>query len=168
MLPSLLWIFRIANILNWVVAALFALLGIMLVADIGPFRDAMDNGRFTPAQADVLVTWLLSACLMILPVTGAVHVILTRLIAMIRDTMAGAAFSDTNADRLRMMAWMLLVINIVDLAFGQVSIWASAQTGEYLGWSLSLTGWFAVPLLLVLARLFRVGATMQSDLEGTV
>jgi hypothetical protein len=168
MLPALLWIFRIANILNWVVAALFAMLGIMLMTDIGPFRDAMEGGRFTPGQADVLVTWLTSACLMILPVAGAVHIILTRLIAMIRDTMAGAAFSDINADRLRMMAWMLLIINIIDLAFGQVSIWASGQTGEYLGWSLSLTGWFAVPLLLVLARLFRVGAAMQSDLEGTV
>lgn len=168
MLPALLWIFRIANILNWVVAALFVLLGLMLLSDIGPFRSALDNGQFTPAQADVLVTWLLSACVMIIPVAAAVHVILTRLVAMIRDTMAGAAFSDTNADRLRMIAWMLLVINIIDLAFGQVSIWASAQTGEYFGWSLSLTGWFAVPLLLVLARLFRVGAAMQSDLEGTV
>jgi hypothetical protein len=168
MLPALLWIFRIANILNWVVAALFSLLGLMLLADIGPFRSALDAGRFAPAEADVIVTWLLTVCFMLVPVAAAVHVILTCLIAMIRDTMAGAAFSETNADRLRMIAWMLLIINIIDLAFGQVSIWASAQTGEYLGWSLSLTGWFAVPLLLVLARLFRVGAAMQSDLEGTV
>ncbi len=62
----------------------------------------------------------------------------------------------------------LLTINLVDLAFGQVSIWASEASGEYLGWSLSLTGWFAVPLLLILARIFKEGAIMRDDLEGTV
>ena len=168
MLPALLWIFRIANVLNWVSATLLALLGAMLVADIGPFRDVLEQGRFAPSQIEVLITWLMFACLGLIPVAVAVHVILTRLMAMIRDTMGGAAFSEINAGRLRTIAWMLLVINIFDLAFGQVSIWASAQSGEYLGWSLSLTGWFAVPLLLVLARLFREGAAMQSDLEGTV
>ena len=44
----------------------------------------------------------------------------------------------------------------------------SKATGEYFGWSLSLTGWIAVPLLFVLANVFREGAAMRADLEGTV
>lgn len=168
MLPALLWIFRIANIINWVFAALFAFLGILLVVDPGQFRIGLTERFFDPAQADVVLTYLMFTCFMVVPVAVAAHIILTRLVAMIRDTIGGAAFSETNANRLRMIAWMLLAINIIDLAFGQLSIWASAQTGEYFGWSFSLTGWLAVPLLLVLARLFRDGAAMQSDLEGTV
>ncbi len=31
-----------------------------------------------------------------------------------------------------------------------------------------MTGWFAVPLLLILARIFKEGAIMRDDLEGTV
>lgn len=167
MLPALIWTLRVLNVLNWTVAALFALLGIMLLADIGPFRDALAD-RFSPEQARVLLIWLGLSCAMIVPVAVAVHVILTRLIAMIGDTVAGLAFTDRNADRLRIIAWMLLAINVADVGFGQLSVWASAMTGEYFGWSPSLTGWLAVPLLLVLARLFRAGAAMRSDLEGTV
>lgn len=168
MLNALIWIFRIANVVNWVSAALFAILGIMLVVDIEPFRSALAQALAQESQADVVITWLMFTCFALVPVAAAAHVILTRLASMIRDTINGAAFSDTNADRLRTIGWMLLAINIVDLAFGQMSIWASAQSGEYFGWSLSLTGWFAVPLLLVLARVFRHGAAMREDLEGTV
>ena len=169
MLSALMGIFRVANWLNWIVAALFAFLGALLLIDPAQF-----GARFvgvlglSQSQSDAAITWLMGSCLSVLPVAVAVHVILTRLIAMIRDTQAGAAFSEANAQRLITIALALLAINVVDLAYGQLSIWASAQTGEYFGWSLSLTGWFAVPLLLVLARLFREGAAMREDLEGTV
>ena len=37
-----------------------------------------------------------------------------------------------------------------------------------IGWSFSATGWLAVLLLFVLARVFNEGAEMRYELEGTV
>ena len=102
------------------------------------------------------------------PVMVAVHWILTRLAALVRDAAVGHALTDANAARLRAIAWATLAIAIVDLCFGWVSVATSKATGEYFGWSLSLTGWIAVPLLFVLAHVFREGAAMRADLEGTV
>jgi hypothetical protein len=36
------------------------------------------------------------------------------------------------------------------------------------GWSFNITGWIAVLLLFVLARVFEQGAAMREDIEGTV
>ena len=168
MLSALIALFRVANWLNWIMAALFAFLGLLLLVDPNHFRDMFMEAFTDRTESEAVFQWLLWSCLMVLPVAAAVHVILTRLVAMIRDTQAGAAFSESNAKRLTTIAWALLAINVVDLAYGQLSVWASAVSGEYFGWAPSLTGWFAVPLLLVLARLFRDGAAMREDLEGTV
>ena len=168
MLRTAIWMLRAANWLNWIAGALFALLLAMMVTDPDQFRTMFDRAFEGPRSVEALFFWLKFACVCVFVVVGAAHLIFTRLIAMLRDTQAGAAFTETNAKRLATIAWALLAINLVDLAFGQVSVWASATSGEYLGWSLSLTGWFAVPLLLVLARLFKEGAIMRDDLEGTV
>ena len=168
MIKVAIWVLRAANWLNWIMGALFALLLAMMVIDPDQFRTTFERAFEGPRSADALFLWLKLACVCVFAVVGAAHLIFTRLIAMLRDTQAGAAFTETNAKRLAIIARALLTINLVDLAFGQVSIWASEASGEYLGWSLSLTGWFAVPLLLILARIFKEGAIMRDDLEGTV
>jgi len=47
--------------------------------------------------------------------------------------------------------------------------WVHAFEGEY-GWdpSLGLLGWFAVLLMFILAEIFKQGAIMREDLEGTI
>ncbi len=168
MLLTLIWILRVTNWLNWIVTAAFTALLVLLIVDPGEFR-ADVLGRFgDPRIQHVVMTWLVAVCATVPPVAVAAHLILTRLTAMIRDTQKGEAFSKANAARLTLIAWALLAINLIDLAYGQLSTWASAESGEYFGWSPSLTGWLAVPLLLVLARLFREGAAMRDDLAGTV
>lgn len=168
MLSILVHTLRIANWLNWAMAALFTLLLALLLVEPGLFRESFRNALGVQGADEVVFTWLKWTCAMVIPIAYAVHLILTRLAAMIRDTQRGEGFSETNARRLLVIAWALLAINVADLAFGQLSIWASKVSGEYFGWSLSLTGWFAVPLLFVLARLLREGAQMRDDLEGTV
>lgn len=168
MLPILAQALRIANWLNWIVAALFTFLLILLLVDPEAFREGFAEAFRGRGASDAIFDWLRWTCALVIPVAIAVHMILTRLVAMIRDTQAGEAFSETNARRLSVIAWALLAINLIDLVFGHVSVWASERSGEYFGWSLSLTGWFAVPLLFVLARVLREGASMREDLEGTV
>ena len=120
------------------------------------------------AARDAVQTYLFAILAIVPPTAIAVHYILTRLAALVRDAAAGAAFSLINADRLRTIGWAVLAINIADLAYGWLSIRTSDATGEYFGWSLSLTGWIAVPMLFVLAHVFREGTAMREDLEGTV
>lgn len=170
MLQTVIWILRIANWLNWIGAALFSVLLALLLIEPDVFRSAIADAFSVQGETavDAAWRWLVGTLAMVVPVAIAVHFIFTRLSMMLRDAQSHTAYSETNASRLKMIAWALLAINIMDLLFGQLSIWASAQTGEYFGWSLSLTGWFAVLLLFVLAEVFREGARMRDDLEGTV
>ncbi len=58
--------------------------------------------------------------------------------------------------------------NLIDLPYGYLATWASEVSGEYFDWSPSFTAWLATLMLFVLARVFRHGAQMRADLEGTV
>ena len=168
MLHTAIWVLRVANVINWIAAALVMAGALFPLADPQMLDRALDELFTEPASADAARFWLLALLATTVPVAIAAHLIFTRLVAMLCDTQIGAAFSAANAARLTTIAWALLAINIADLAFGRISIWASAQSSEYFGWSPSLTGWFAVPLLLILARIFTEGAAMRDDLEGTV
>lgn len=168
MLSILVQILRVANWLNWTAAALFTFLLVLLIVDPGVFRENFAEAFRERGASEAVFDYLRWTCALVIPVAIAIHIIFTRLVAMIRDTQAGEAFSETNARRLSVIAWALLAINFLDLAFGYISVRASEASGEYFGWTLALTGWFAVPLLFVLARVLREGAAMREDLEGTV
>ena len=170
MFGTTIWILRIANWLNWIGAALFTLLLAALLLASEHFYPAIAQAFEVRGQAAVeaVWTWLVSVCAMVIPIAIFIHVIFTRLIALLRDAAVGQAFTEQNAHRLTTVGWTLLAVNILDLLFGQISIWASEVSGEYFGWTVSLTGWFAVLLLFLLARVFREGAAMREDLEGTV
>ncbi len=158
---------RVTNWLNWIATALLTAFFAVLLSDAGGFRDELLSSFDAPARG-AMRDYLYAVLAFVLPIAVAVHILLTRLIALVRDAAAGLAFTDVNADRLRTIGWALLAINIADLGFGWISVRASEASGEYLGWSLTLTGWIAVPLLFVLAHVFREGARMREDLEGTV
>jgi hypothetical protein len=82
---------------------------------------------------------------------------------------AGDPFTLVNAERLRVVAWALLAIQIMDIAFGIVASMEDAQTSAILGgWSPSLSGWIAVLMLFVLARVFEQGSRMRDELAMTV
>ena len=158
---------KLANWLNWIVAIVLTGFFALLLADAGGVRVEILAGR-SEASREATRLYLYTVLSIVPPTAIAVHMLLTRLVALVRDAAAGMAFTTANAVRLRMMGWALLAINIADLVYGWVSIRASEASGEYFGWSLSLTGWVAVPLLFVLAHVFREGAAMRQDLEGTV
>lgn len=158
---------RVTNWLNWIVAAALFVFFVLLLSDAGGLRSEILAGFEAPARAPIR-SYLYTVLGLVLPIAIAVHILLTRLVALVRDAAMGMAFTDTNAVRLRTMGWALLAINIADLGFGWISVRASEASGEYFGWSFSLTGWIAVPLLFVLAHVFREGAEMREDLEGTV
>ena len=96
------------------------------------------------------------------------HLVLTRLLAIVNTVRAGDPFIPDNARRLTMIAWGLLGLQVIDLLFGAVAIGVNEGGGPLSGWTFNMTGWLAVLLLFVLARVFEQGARMRDDIEGTV
>jgi hypothetical protein len=94
------------------------------------------------------------------------HLLLTRLRAIVATVQAGDPFVAANASRLTGIAWALLGIQLVDLAFGVVATTSGVEAIS--GWTFSLTGWLAVLLLFVLARVFEHGARMRDELAATI
>lgn len=96
------------------------------------------------------------------------HVLLRRLLEMVGTVRGGDPFVAANARRLRQIAWALLGLQLCDLGFGYADAMVPAGAEDLTGWSMSLTGWIAVLLLFVLARVFEHGTRMREELEGTV
>jgi hypothetical protein len=97
------------------------------------------------------------------------HILLTRLLAIVETVRRGDPFVAGNAARLQTTAWALLGLELLHLAVGAIAAAASSPSQPLdVDWNFSVTGWLAVLLLFVLARVFDHGTRMRSDLEGTV
>ena len=111
----------------------------------------------------ILRVWLLLA----LPVVAALHVVLTRLLEMVETVRAGDPFVADNAGRLKTIAWCVLGLQLFHLVSGAMAA-AMNAAGSRIDWSFSLSGWLAVALLFVLARVFEEGTRIRDDLEAMV
>ena len=94
------------------------------------------------------------------------------MLGRIVDTVGdGDPFIPANADRLRTMAWVALTIQLATLPIGATALWVTRQVKDNpsnLDFDLSFTGLVLVLILFILARVFRRGAEMREELEGTV
>lgn len=156
---------RLLIVLNLLLGAgIVALLVASLVAE--PLVTAALGVR--PGNAALLLGMRLIMAIGILSVPLA-HVVLTRLKAIVETVRAGDPFVAGNAARLQTIAWALLGLELLHLAAGAVAAAASSPADPLdIDWSFSVTGWLAVLLLFVLARVFDHGARLREDLEGTV
>lgn len=153
--------------LNWVCAAVFALgLAMTFALEARMLAGLADDGL--PGASITVLAALRWVAALGLATTLPAHFLLTSLRAITADVAAGHASAHQGAARLRVIAWSLLAIQLLDLAFGYVSYRYDSATGGQIGWSFGLTGWLAVLLLFVLARVFEEGAAMRDELEATV
>ena len=94
---------------------------------------------------------------------------LKRLLAMVETVRAGDPFVAANADRLQAIAWVLLALQLLSLVIALIGKAVSTPAHPlHLDAGFSTSGWLAVILTFVLARVFAEGALMREDLEGTV
>ena len=97
------------------------------------------------------------------------HAILKRLLAMIVTVGRGDPFVADNAYRLQAIAWALLALQLISLAIAAIGRAISTKEMPVaLDAGFSATGWLAVILTFVLARVFAEGTLMREDLEGTI
>jgi hypothetical protein len=97
------------------------------------------------------------------------HAVLKRLLAMVETVRRGDPFVAANALRLEAIAWVLLALQLLSLVIGGIGKAISTPAHPlHLDAGFSLSGWLAVVLTFVLARVFAQGTLMREDLEGTV
>ena len=71
--------------------------------------------------------------------------------------------------RLQVIAWALLTLQILSGVIGSIARSISTPAHPIdIDAGFSLTGWLAVLLTFLLARVFAAGTLMRDDLEGTV
>lgn len=107
-------------------------------------------------------------------IVSAAFVFFGKLRAIIASVGEGDPFVAENADRLNLMAWLLLGIQLLMVpAMGLGLIFAKwadeVENAEItIDAGLDIEGILMVIVLFILARVFKQGAAMREDLEGTV
>jgi hypothetical protein len=96
-----------------------------------------------------------------------VLVIVQRLRRVFGAMTAGDPFHPDNVRRLRVIALMLALIEINNYVFGALDRFVLGAR-VHTGFSLNLTAWFAVLVIVVLAEVFREGARLRRDAELTI
>lgn len=157
---------RILRALNLVTGALIIAMFVASFVFEPVFREfftkqppSIDAGLLMPT----LRLWMLLA----LPMVAAYHVLLSRLMAIVETVRIGDAFVPENAARLKTIAWCLLGVQLLNLVFGVMATTMNAA-GSRIDWTFSASGWVAVVLLFVLARVFEEGARIRADLETMI
>lgn len=165
-LPIAYAVLRILIILNWLGGA--AIL-VLLVAM--PTRQWIMTALGVPAgpEAEQLVMGLRAIAVVGLAAVPLNYAVLRRLLAIVETVRAGDPFVAANAHRLQAIAWALLVLQLLSLVVGAIARAASTPAHPLdVDAGFSISGWLAVLLTFLLARVFAEGTLMREDLEGTV
>ena len=165
-LPIAYVVLRILIVQNWLVGAAILALLVALPNE----QWIMSAFKLTPGpDADRLVLGLRVVALLGLVTIPINHVVLTRLVAMVRTVRVGDPFVAANALRLQTIAWCLLALQLLSIAIAAIGKAVSTPAHPVqLDAGFSVNGWLAVLLTFVLARVFAEGTLMREELEGTV
>ena len=139
----------------------------------GDLADGFSDGSGIPV-ADIPALPLAGLLLLGLTILAALFVFFGKLRAIIDTVGQGDPFAPANAERLNLMAWLLLATQILFLPTAGLGLLVAKWVDEIehqkitIDAGFDLTGLLMVLILFILARVFRHGAAMREDLEGTV
>jgi len=120
-----------------------------------------DPGRVIFGMRGIMVVGILAA-----PV---LHLVYTRLLAIVETVSAGDPFVVINAERLLTIAWSIVVLELMHVAVVLLANGVVVGTEKVdIGGKFSVTPWLTILLLFVLARVFDQGARMRDELTGTI
>jgi hypothetical protein len=166
-LPVAHVVLRIMIVLNWLSgAAILTLLTATIVAEEWTFT-ALGIKPSSYIQPVIMGLRAIAALgLVAIPLN---HAVLRRLLAMVETVRKGDPFVAANADRLQAIAWVLLALQVLSIVIGGIGKAISTPAHPiHLDAGFSASGWLAVLLTFVLARVFAKGALMREELEGVV
>ena len=165
-LPIAYVMLRILIVVNWLMVAVILALLVVLPNE----QWIMSAFKLSPSpEAERLVMGLRAIAVLGLAVVPLNYVVLKRLLAIVETVRAGDPFVAANADRLHAIAWALLTLQLLSLVIGAIAKAVSTPAHPlHLQAGFSISGWLAVLLTFLLARVFAEGTLMREDLEGTV
>src|SRR6266550_6592547 len=133
-------------------------------------RWIMTAFKLSPSpEAERLVMGLRAIAVVGLAAIPLNYAVLKRLLAIVETVRAGDPFVGANASRLQAIAWMLLALQLLSVVIGAIAKAVSTPAHPlHLQAGFSISGWLAVLLTFLLARVFAEGTLMREDLEGTV
>jgi hypothetical protein len=165
-LPIAHVVLRILVVLNWLSGAAIATLLVAI-----PNRQwIMSAFHLSPSpEADQLIMGMRAIAVFGLVAVPLNYVVLKRLLAIVETVRAGDPFVAANALRLQTIAWTLLALQLLSFVIGAIAKTVSTPAHPlHLQAGFSISGWLAVLLTFLLARVFAEGTLMREDLEGTV
>ena len=165
-LPIAYVVLRILIVVNWLGGA--AILALLVVSPNEHW--IMSAFKLSPSpDAERLVFGLRAIAVLGLLAIPVNYVVLKRLLAIVETVRSGDPFVAANASRLQAIAWALLVLQSLSVVIGAIAKSVSTPAHPlHLSAGFSITGWLAVLLTFLLARVFAEGALMREDLAGTV
>ena len=165
-LPIAHLVLRILIVVNWLMGlAILALLVVM------PNQQwIMAAFKIAPSpDADRLILGLRVIAVLGLVAIPLHYAVLKKLLAIVLTVRAGDPFVAANANRLQTIAWSLLALQLLSVVIGAIGRAVSSPAHPvHLDAGFSVSGWLAVILTFLLARVFALGTLMREDLEGTV
>ena len=165
-LPIAFITLRILIVVNWLGGA--AILALLVVMPNEQW--IMAAFKLSPSpEAERLVMGLRAIAVIGLAGIPLLYAVLKRLLAIVATVRAGDPFVPVNAYRLQGIAWALLALNVVSIVIGAIAKVVSTPAHPlHVNAGFSITGWLAVLLTFLLARVFAEGSLMREDLAGTV
>ena len=154
-----LWIFVSLLSLFTLIALLFSFNPELLAAML-PISDAVEAvSRNGPLFAGALAAWAL--------LLGGWMVIVERLRKIFATLTAGDPFHPDNVVRLRLIGLVLAGLEVGRYVFSGLARWL-APKANVIDDSFTLTAWFSVLVVFVLAEVFREGARLRREAELTI
>lgn len=151
------------------VAALALVVGAgYLAMDPAPLQvELVNQGLAHPGPA-VVRAILAIMLLALVPLAMAVAFLLA-LRQVIDSVGLGDPFAPANAGRLARMGWLVLAMQVAAFPIGAIAMWLARQVKD-VNADIGISGGGVVLALtlFILARVFRHGAAMREELEGTV
>jgi hypothetical protein len=165
-LPIAHVVLRILIVVNWLGGA--AILALLVVMPNEQW--IMAAFKLSPSpEAERLVMGMRAIAVLGLVTIPLHYVVLKRLLAIVETVRAGDPFVAANASRLQAIAWVLLALNLLSIVIGAIAKTISTPAYPvHIDAGFSISGWLAVLLTFLLARVFAEGTLMREDLEGTV
>src|SRR5258708_35179302 len=157
---------RILIAVNWLMGA--AILALLVVMPNEQW--IMAAFKLSPSpDAERLIMGLRAVAVLGLVGVPLHYAVLKRMLAIVLTVRAGDPFVGQNAYRLQAIAWALLAIQLLSLVIGAVAKAVSSPAHPFhLDAGFSISGWLAVILTFLLARVFAEGTGMREDIEGNV
>ena len=154
---------------------LFIFVGVIVIIGLGAIvtvqrgeimaRAAEANGG--PAGYPLI----LLALVLIVALMTASFLFMRELMRMIGSVERGDPFQPFNADRLRHMGWLTVASQIILVALAGIGTAFSGIRPALMAedaLNAAMGGFLLALVLFILARVFRLGAAMREELEGTV